>query len=70
MRLVTVKVPEIYLEGIDELVRLGRYSSRSEVIRTALRDLLRKELWMSDNELDKLIRNRHVYMGVRKVKLS
>ncbi len=47
MRLVTVKVPEIYLEGIDELVKLGRYSSRSEVIRTAIRDLLRRELWVS-----------------------
>jgi len=45
MRLVTVKIPEIYLEGIDELVKLGRYSSRSEVIRTAIRDLLRRELW-------------------------
>jgi antitoxin ParD1/3/4 len=43
--LVTVKVPELYLEGIDELVRDGRYSSRSEVIRTAIRDLLRRELW-------------------------
>ena len=47
MRLVTVKIPEIYLEGIDELVKLGRYSSRSEVIRTAIRDLLRRELWSS-----------------------
>ncbi|MCD6324395.1 MAG: type II toxin-antitoxin system ParD family antitoxin [Desulfurococcales archaeon] len=45
LRLVTVKVPELYLEGIDELVRGGRYSSRSEVIRTAIRDLLRRELW-------------------------
>jgi len=47
VRLVTVKVPEIYLEGIDELVKLGRYSSRSEVIRTAIRDLLRRELWVN-----------------------
>lgn len=45
LRLVTVKVPELYLEGIDELVKDGRYSSRSEVIRTAIRDLLRRELW-------------------------
>ncbi len=45
LRLVTVKVPELYLESIDELVRDGRYSSRSEVIRTAIRDLLRRELW-------------------------
>ncbi|RLG78635.1 MAG: CopG family transcriptional regulator [Thermoprotei archaeon] len=50
MRLVTVKIPELYLEGIDELVQNGRYSSRSEVIRTAIRDLLKKELWVPMNE--------------------
>ncbi len=52
MRLVTVKLPDIYLEGIDELVKLGRYSCRSEVIRTAIRDLLKNELWFSDEELN------------------
>jgi antitoxin ParD1/3/4 len=46
MKLVTVKMPEAYIDGLDELVRLGRYSSRSEVIRIAVRDLLKKELWI------------------------
>jgi len=50
MRLITVKMPEIYVEGLDELVKIGRYSSRSEVIRVAIRDLLKKELWMVDTE--------------------
>ncbi len=45
MRLVTVKMPEIYVRGIDELVKAGRYSSRSEVIRIAVRELLKNELW-------------------------
>lgn len=45
MRIVTVKMPETYIEAIDELVRSGRYSSRSEVIRAAIRELLRRELW-------------------------
>jgi len=54
VRLVTVKVPEVYLEGIDELVKLGRYSSRSEVIRTAIRDLLKKELWFPEEELNQV----------------
>ncbi len=45
MRLVTVKMPETYLEGLDELVKLGRYSSRSEAIRVAVRELLKRELW-------------------------
>ena len=50
MKLVTVKMPETYIEGLDELVKIGRYSSRSEVIRIAVRDLLRKELWLRGNE--------------------
>jgi Arc/MetJ-type ribon-helix-helix transcriptional regulator len=45
MRIITVKMPESYIEAIDELVRLGRYASRSEVIRAAIRELLKKELW-------------------------
>jgi Arc/MetJ-type ribon-helix-helix transcriptional regulator len=45
MRLVTVKMPEMYVRGIDELVKAGRYSSRSEVIRIAVRELLKRELW-------------------------
>ena len=36
---------EAYLEGLDELVRANMYPSRSSVIRSAVRDLLRKELW-------------------------
>ncbi len=45
MRLVTVKMPETYIEGLDELVKMGRYSSRSEAIRVAVRELLKRELW-------------------------
>lgn len=47
MRLITVKVPEIYVRGIDDLVRSGRYSNRSEAIRAAIRELLKRELWAS-----------------------
>ncbi|RLG77075.1 MAG: CopG family transcriptional regulator [Thermoprotei archaeon] len=68
MRLVTVKIPEIYLEGIDELVKLGRYSSRSEVIRTAIRDLLKKELWFSDKS-DELRHSKNSIALVRRVRL-
>lgn len=45
MRLVTVKIPEALLEDIDELVRVGLYPNRSSVIRAAVRDLVRRELW-------------------------
>lgn len=44
-RLITVKLPEHFVEGLDTLVRMGRYSTRSEAIRIAIRDLLKKELW-------------------------
>jgi len=51
LRLVTVKMPEIYLEGIDELIKIGKYRNRSEVIRVAVRELLRRELWIKEVEL-------------------
>ena len=47
MKLITVKMPEIYVRGIEELVKAGFYSSRSEVIRIAVRELLKRELWGS-----------------------
>jgi len=52
MKLITVKMPESYVEGLDELVRIGRYSSRSEVIRIAVRELLKRELWIKEEELE------------------
>ena len=45
MKLISVKMPEAMIEGMDELVRRGVYPSRSAVMRTAVRDLLKKELW-------------------------
>jgi Arc/MetJ-type ribon-helix-helix transcriptional regulator len=45
MKLVTVLLPEAYLEGLDELVRENMYQSRSSAIRSSVRDLLKKELW-------------------------
>jgi len=46
MRLLTVKLPEALVEGMDELVRAGMYNSRSALIRAAVRDLLKNELWL------------------------
>jgi len=45
VKLVTVLLPEAYLEGLDELVRANMYPSRSAAIRAAVRDLLKRELW-------------------------
>lgn len=45
MKLVTVMLPESYIEGLHELVRENMYPSRSAAIRMAVRDILKKELW-------------------------
>lgn len=49
MKIVTVNIPESYLEDITRLLdnkkhRGGLYPSRSELIRVAVRDFLIKEL--------------------------
>ncbi|MCK5151655.1 MAG: type II toxin-antitoxin system ParD family antitoxin [Candidatus Thorarchaeota archaeon] len=48
MDLITVKMSEIYVKGLDRLVEVGMYPSRSEAIRVAIRDLLMKELWPTE----------------------
>ena len=45
MRVVTICLPETYVEGVDELIGQKKYPNRSEVIRIAIRDLLVDELW-------------------------
>jgi len=45
MKLVSLLLPEAYLEGLEELVRAAMYPSRSAAIRAAVRDMLKKELW-------------------------
>ena len=45
--ITTVKLPETYIEAMDSLIRMGRYHTRSELIRAAVRQLLTKELWSS-----------------------
>lgn len=50
VKLVTVLLPEAYLEGLDELVRAGMYPSRSAAIRASVRDMLKKELWRRREE--------------------
>ncbi|NVM35990.1 MAG: ribbon-helix-helix protein, CopG family [Candidatus Lokiarchaeota archaeon] len=50
MKIVTVNVPESYLDSIKKLVgENGLYPSRSELIRVAVRDFLLRELKMADN---------------------
>lgn len=43
MVLITFHIPEQLLKELDRLVEEGRFPSRSEAIRVAIRDLLIKE---------------------------
>ena len=45
MRLIAVHLPEKIIEDIQRLVDRGLYPNRSETIRIAIRDLLKRELW-------------------------
>ena len=48
MKVVTVHLPEPYLQDIDELVRRRLYPNRAEAIRMALRDFIRSEVQISE----------------------
>ncbi|MFW9962548.1 MAG: ribbon-helix-helix domain-containing protein [Candidatus Sifarchaeia archaeon] len=45
MRLIAVHLPEKIVDDIQRLVDKGLYPNRSEAIRNAIRDLLKRELW-------------------------
>ena len=45
MKIVSFKIPEALDQGLEELVRRKLYPSKSAAVRTAINDLLRKELW-------------------------
>lgn len=45
MKVVTICLPESYLEGLNKLIDQSKYPNRSEIIRIAIRDLLVDELW-------------------------
>ncbi|MCD6443917.1 CopG family transcriptional regulator [Candidatus Bathyarchaeota archaeon] len=45
MKLVSVHLPETYLRDLDVLVKAGYYPNRAEAIRSAVRDLLIREVW-------------------------
>jgi len=50
VKIVTVNVPESYIDAIEKLIgENGLYPSRSELIRCAVREFLLKELSMAKN---------------------
>lgn len=44
MRTISVNLPEAFVNGLEALVQKGFYANRSEAIRVAVRDLLKREL--------------------------
>ncbi|MHA1371529.1 MAG: ribbon-helix-helix domain-containing protein [Promethearchaeota archaeon] len=52
MQIVTVNLPEIFVNAISKLIKSGRFSSRSEAIRYALKNFLKNELKMVEALLD------------------
>ena len=50
MKIVTVNVPESYVDLMSKLVGRDKlYFSRSELIRAAVRDFIKKELKIAEN---------------------
>jgi len=45
MKLITLYLPEPYLEALDKLVNEKFYPNRAEAIRIAVLDLIKDELW-------------------------
>ena len=44
-------MPKAYVRGLDALVERGAFPTRSEAIRVAIRDFLKRELWLSGSPL-------------------
>jgi Arc/MetJ-type ribon-helix-helix transcriptional regulator len=52
MILISVHLPKQLLGELDEMVRQGRFPSRSEAIRVAVRDLILRESGLKQRELE------------------
>lgn len=51
MKVVTVHLPELYIEALDGLIQKRLYPNRAEAIRTALRDFIKGEAEASGGPL-------------------
>lgn len=51
---ITLRVPKRYLAMIDYLVEMDDFSSRSEAIRTAMRDMLYARVDMVQEKLQRM----------------
>ena len=51
MKTISVNVPITFVKGLEDLVDKGMYANRSEAIRVAIRDLLKRELYDDEEQL-------------------
>jgi len=51
--MLTVHIPEAYIETLDMLVLDEHFPNRSEAIRTAIRDLIRNEMQLKNHVQEK-----------------
>jgi len=47
-KMYSFKASDALIEQLDQLVKRGFYASRSEAIRAAIRDLIKKHRWMQE----------------------
>ncbi len=45
MKMITLYLPEPYIQALDSLVGGRYYPNRAEAIRVAVRDLINDEVW-------------------------
>jgi len=45
MKMITLYLPEPYIEALNQLVSEKFYPNRAEAIRVAIRDLINDEVW-------------------------
>jgi Arc/MetJ-type ribon-helix-helix transcriptional regulator len=50
MRIISVQLPQGLINAMDQLVKKGVYPNRSEIIREAIRELLKRELYRLETE--------------------
>ena len=55
MILITVHIPKQMFEELDELVKKGVFPSRSEAIRIAIRELIKKEKVKESEKIEEII---------------
>ncbi len=65
---ITIRLPKEFIDEIDFLVEVEDFPSRSEAIRTAVRDLLYDRLDLVMGNIDKKVQMRQHYAQMEEIK--